>query len=107
MSIDRRRLFAAMAGAGAAGAASEAQSMPVRDAGSRAEIDAASFGLRPNASEDQTQVFQHAIDQAAAARAVLRLPPGFIAPARCNCRLTPPSPASQEQHVSPCREGHQ
>ena len=47
MSIDRRRLFAAIAGAGAAGTASEAQSMPARDAGPRAEIDATSFGLRP------------------------------------------------------------
>jgi len=77
MSINRRRLFAAMAGAGAAGASSEAQSMPARDAGSRAEIDAAALGLRPNAAEDQTQAFQRAIDQAAAARAMLRLPPGF------------------------------
>jgi uncharacterized secreted repeat protein (TIGR03808 family) len=77
MSIDRRRLFAAIAGAGAASAASEAQSMPARDAGSRAEIDATSFGLRPNASEDQTQAFQRAIEQASAARAVLRLSPGF------------------------------
>ncbi len=77
MSIDRRRLFAAMAGAGAAGAATEAQSMPARDGGSRAEIDAVSLGLRLNGSEDQTPAFQRAIDQAAAARAVLRLPPGF------------------------------
>jgi uncharacterized secreted repeat protein (TIGR03808 family) len=51
--------------------------MPARDAGSRAEIDATSFGLRPNASEDQTQAFQRAIEQASAARAVLRLSPGF------------------------------
>jgi uncharacterized secreted repeat protein (TIGR03808 family) len=77
MSIDRRRLFAAIAGAGAASAVSEAQSMPARHAGSRAEIDATSFGLRPNASEDQTQAFQRAIEQASAARAVLRLSPGF------------------------------
>ncbi len=81
MGIDRRRLFAALAGVagatGTAGAASEAQSMPARDAGPRAEIDAASLGLRPNGSEDQTQVFQRAIERAAADRAVLRLPPGF------------------------------
>ena len=32
MGIDRRRLFAAMAGAGALGAASDARSAPVRDA---------------------------------------------------------------------------
>jgi uncharacterized secreted repeat protein (TIGR03808 family) len=77
MSIDRRRLFAAIAGAGAVSAASDAQSMPARDAGPRAEIDATSFGLRPNAAEDQTQAFQRAIERAAAARTVLRLSPGF------------------------------
>jgi uncharacterized secreted repeat protein (TIGR03808 family) len=77
MSIDRRRLFAAIAGAGAAGATTEVQSMPAGDVGSRAEIDAVSLGLRPNGSEDQTPAFQRAIERAAAARAVLRLPPGF------------------------------
>jgi uncharacterized secreted repeat protein (TIGR03808 family) len=79
MSLDRRRLFAALAGAGAASAgnaAGEAQAMPAHELGLRAEIDAVSLGIRPNAAEDQTQIFQRAIDQAAAARAVLRLPPG-------------------------------
>jgi len=79
MSLDRRRLFAALAGAGAASAgnaAGEAQAMPARELGLRAEIDAVSLGIRPNAAEDQTQNLQRAIDQAAAARAVLRLPPG-------------------------------
>ena len=77
MGIDRRHLFAAIAGAGAVGAATNAQSAPMRDGGPRAEIDAAALGLRPNAAEDQTQIFQRAIEQAAAARAVLRLAPGF------------------------------
>ena len=76
MSIDRRRLFAVMAGAGAIGAASEARSMPLRDA-PRADIDAAALGVRPNAADDQSAALQRAIEQAAAARAVLRLPPGF------------------------------
>ena len=76
MSIDRRRLFAALAGAGAAVAAGEAHSLPAREFGSRAAIDATSLGLRPNAAEDQTQAFQRAIEQAAAARAVLQLPAG-------------------------------
>jgi uncharacterized secreted repeat protein (TIGR03808 family) len=79
MSLDRRRLFAALAGAGAASAgnaAGEAQALPARELGLRAEIDAVSLGIRPNAAEDQTQNLQRAIDQAAAARAVLRLPPG-------------------------------
>jgi uncharacterized secreted repeat protein (TIGR03808 family) len=79
MSLDRRRLFAVLVGAGAAGAGStigEAQTVSAREPGLRAEIDAVSLGMRPNAAEDQTQGFQRAIDQAAAARAVLRLPPG-------------------------------
>ena len=77
MSIDRRRLFAAFAGAGAAVAAGEVQSVAAREFGPRTEIDAASLGVRPNASEDQTQALQRAIEQAAAARAVLKLPSGF------------------------------
>jgi len=78
MTLDRRRLFAAFAGAASASAATpvvardwqEPEPMP------RAEIDATSLGLRPNAAEDQSQVFQRAIERAAAARSVLRLPPG-------------------------------
>jgi uncharacterized secreted repeat protein (TIGR03808 family) len=76
MSIDRRRLFAVMAAAGAVGSVGEARSMPARDV-TRAEIDAASLAVRPNAADDQSQALQRAIEQAAAARAVLRLPPGF------------------------------
>jgi len=79
MSLDRRRLFAALAGAGAAGAsgtASEAQATPARALGPGAEIDAASLGIRPNAAADQTRVLQRAIEQTAALRSVLRLPPG-------------------------------
>jgi uncharacterized secreted repeat protein (TIGR03808 family) len=76
MSIDRRRLLVAIAAAGAASAASEARAMPPRDGMPRTEIDAISLGVRPNAAEDQTPALQRAIDQAAAARAVLRLPAG-------------------------------
>jgi polygalacturonase len=70
-------MFAALAGAGAFGAASEARAAPLREAAPRAELDAGALGLRPNAPDDQSQIFQRAIEQAAAARAVLRLPPGF------------------------------
>jgi len=77
MGIDRRRVFAALAGLGAVGARSEARAAAVHDAPSRAELDAVALGLRPNAPDDQSQVFQRAIEQAAAARAILRLPPGF------------------------------
>jgi uncharacterized secreted repeat protein (TIGR03808 family) len=77
MGVDRRRIFAALAGAGALGVAGEARAAPVRDAALRAELDAGAFGLRPNAADDQSQIFQRAIEQAAAARAILRLAPGF------------------------------
>ena len=77
MGVDRRRIFAALAGAGALGVAGEARAAPVRDATLRAELDAGAFGLRPNAADDQSQIFQRAIEQAAAARAILRLAPGF------------------------------
>ena len=79
MRLDRRRLFAAIAGAAGTAAASDANAAvtPAAAIAPHAEIDATALGLRPNAAEDQTQVFQRAIDQAAAARAVLRLPAGF------------------------------
>jgi uncharacterized secreted repeat protein (TIGR03808 family) len=77
MSIDRRRTLAALAGAAALGASKKAYAAPVREATPRAEIDAGAFGLRPNAADDQSSILQRAIEQAAAARAVLRLPPGF------------------------------
>jgi uncharacterized secreted repeat protein (TIGR03808 family) len=76
MKLDRRRLFAALAGAAGAGQAGAAQSAPGRDFAPRGEVDAASLGVRANVAEDQTQVLQRAIEQAAAARAVLRLPAG-------------------------------
>jgi len=48
-----------------------------RDAVPRASIDATTFGLQPNVADDQSKIFQRAIDSAAAARAVLQLAPGF------------------------------
>jgi uncharacterized secreted repeat protein (TIGR03808 family) len=75
MSMDRRRLFAAFAGVASAGAATPALA---RDstATPRAEIDATALGLRPNAQEDQSTILQRAIERAAAAGVVLRLPSG-------------------------------
>src|SRR5580692_2196493 len=74
MSLDRRRLFAALAGAATAGAAA-----PVfaRDVATRPVTDATTLGLRPNAPDDQSMALQRAIDQAAAAGTVLHLPAGF------------------------------
>jgi len=84
MNFDRRRLFAALAGAATVGAgaatpalANKAESMPVRDFAARSAIDATSLGLRPNAAEDQSTTFQRAIERAAASGAVLQLPPGL------------------------------
>jgi uncharacterized secreted repeat protein (TIGR03808 family) len=80
MNTDRRRLFAALAGAAAGVAATptHANEPPAapRESLARGGIDAAAFGIHPNAAEDQTKALQRAIDAAAAARAVLHLPPG-------------------------------
>ena len=91
MKFDRRRLFAAFAGAASATAASpalargprgtgtadEAQFRPAGDVGLRGGVDATTLGLRPNAAEDQSAAFQRAIEHAVAAHAVLHLAPGF------------------------------
>ena len=76
MNFNRRLLFAAFAGA-SAGAATPALA---RESGAasapRADIDAASLGVRPDEEADQSAVLQRAVERAAAAGAVLRLPPG-------------------------------
>ena len=64
MTLDRRHLFTAFAGAATA-AATPAQA--------RVETDGA---LRPNAAEDQSKALQRLIDRAAAAGAALHLPAG-------------------------------
>ena len=73
MSLDRRRLFAALAGAATAGAAAPALA---RDVATRPATDATALGLRPNAPDDQSKALQRAIDQAAAAHVPLALAPG-------------------------------
>ncbi len=78
MKFDRRRLFAALAGAASVSAAVPAfarESAP-RDTVQRSAIDASTLGLRPNAAADQSGTFQRAINSASAAGAVLRLAPG-------------------------------
>jgi uncharacterized secreted repeat protein (TIGR03808 family) len=89
MDIARRRVFAALAGGAvlagappalARGTKSPDQGQPDAAApriASRPGIEATALGLRPDASEDQSKVFQRAIDQAAAVRAPLLLAPGF------------------------------
>jgi uncharacterized secreted repeat protein (TIGR03808 family) len=77
MRLDRRRLFAALAGAATAGATAPAFARSAGDLALPSIIDATSLGLRPNAAEDQSNILQRAIDRAAAAGAVLQLPAGF------------------------------
>lgn len=77
MKFDRRRLFAAFAGAASAGAAAPAAARePLAAPASRAEIEATVLGVRPNAEIDQSAILQSAITRAAAAGSLLRLPPG-------------------------------
>jgi uncharacterized secreted repeat protein (TIGR03808 family) len=77
MDFNRRHLL----GASAAGAAGALVMMP--DAARAAPLtstlgrDAVQYGVRPNASEDQTRVLQRAIDEATRAQAPLALPPGI------------------------------
>lgn len=75
MIFNRRRLFGALAGAGSA-APALARETPARAVQPGSSIDAVSLGLHPNPAEDQSKIFQSAIDYAAASRAVLRLAPG-------------------------------
>jgi uncharacterized secreted repeat protein (TIGR03808 family) len=76
MNLDRRRLFAALAGAATVGVTTPALARGETDGAPRSGIDAAAFGLRPNAANDQSKALQRAIDRAAADGTVLQLRPG-------------------------------
>ena len=76
MNLDRRRLFAALAGAATAGVTTPALARGETDRALRSGIDAAAFGLRPNAADDQSKALQRAIDRAASDGAVLQLRAG-------------------------------
>ena len=71
MSLSRRRLLLASLSSAALFAA------PARAATPKQGLDAAQFGVRPNAPEDQSQRLQRAIDRAAQANAPLFLAPGL------------------------------
>jgi uncharacterized secreted repeat protein (TIGR03808 family) len=77
MDLNRRHLL----GASAVGAAGALAMTP--DAARAAVLtstlgrDATQYGVRPNASEDQTRVLQRAIDEATRMQAPLALPPGI------------------------------
>src|SRR5450631_1725004 len=76
MDINRRHLIGASA-AGVAGALAmstdDARAAPLTSALGR---DATQYGVRPGSPDDQTNVLQRAIDEAARAQAPLALPPG-------------------------------
>ena len=77
MIFNRRRLFGALAAASAGSAVpASARETSARAASARSSVDAASLGLWPNPAEDQSRIFQRAIDRAGAEGAVLRLAPG-------------------------------
>ncbi len=71
MSLNRRRLLLGSLSSAALFAA------PARATTPKQGFDAAQFGVRPNAPEDQSQRLQRAIDQAAKAGAPLLLAPGL------------------------------
>ena len=76
MDIKRRDLLAASASAFAAGVMvtpAHAQPTPISALGR----DVTQYGVRPNASEDQTRAIQRAIDDAARVQAPLAFPPGL------------------------------
>lgn len=81
MTFNRRHLFAALAGVASATAGVPALAREATAAGRetsrRSGVEASQFGLRPNATEDQSKAFQRAIDSAAAAGVELRLARGI------------------------------
>ncbi|MEM5493887.1 TIGR03808 family TAT-translocated repetitive protein [Hoeflea sp. AS16] len=80
--LSRRRLLASLAGAGAASLLAPALAPPALagELFNRVDLrgghDADLSGLLPDAADDQSRLFQRAIDEAAAAGRILRLPPG-------------------------------
>lgn len=72
MSLNRRRLLLGSLSSAALFAAPARAATPKRQG-----LDAAQFGVRPNAPDDQSQRLQRAIDRAAQAGAPLLLAPGL------------------------------
>jgi hypothetical protein len=83
MLLDRRRLLLGSL-AGTAALAAPVRAAPLSAFG----LDAAQFGVRPGAPDDQSTKLQRAIDQAALSRVPLMLPPGVY---RAGRRCSPPS----------------
>ena len=73
MNLDRRR-FLSLSAVAASPAVLPAQAAPRQTA--EFGLDGSHFGLRPGSPEDQSRVFQRAIDESARTRAPLAIPPG-------------------------------
>jgi uncharacterized secreted repeat protein (TIGR03808 family) len=75
MLVDRRRLLMLTAAATAAALPAVAAPSP-RKSLSALGVDGAQFGLRPGSPDDQTRVFQRALDETAGNRTPLAIAPG-------------------------------
>ena len=73
MDINRRHLIGASAAGALAMSTDDARAAPLTSALGR---DATHYGVRPGSPDDQTQILQRAIDDAARAQVPLALPPG-------------------------------
>lgn len=76
MDVSRRHLLNASAASAAGALALPANAAQAAPPVSLIGRDASHYGVRPNSPDDQTAALQRAIDQAAAARVPLVLPPG-------------------------------
>jgi uncharacterized secreted repeat protein (TIGR03808 family) len=74
MDLNRRHLLGASAAGALAMTPDAARTAPLTSTLVR---DATQYGVRPNASEDQTRALQHAIDEATRLQSPLALPPGI------------------------------
>ena len=84
MDIDRRHILGASAAGMAGAVAMPADSVRAAPLTSTLGRDATHYGVRPNATGDQTRALQRAIEEATRANAPLALPPGVYATDRCN-----------------------
>jgi uncharacterized secreted repeat protein (TIGR03808 family) len=76
MNINRRHLIGASAASIAGALVASARPAGASPLSSTLGRDATHYGLRPGSADDQTQVLQRAIDEAARAQVPLALPPG-------------------------------
>ncbi len=76
MDVSRRNLVASLGASAALGAVAIPLRAHAAPSISMMGRDATQYGVRPNATDDQTKALQHAINEAANAQMPLALPPG-------------------------------